>query len=422
MGFLSEVYMARIRTIKPEFWTDERIVQLPFHTRLLFIGLWNFCDDQGCITDSPEKIRLQVLPADREVDIEECLDLLVSCGLLEILINEEGLRAFHVANWSKHQKIDNPAKPKILDGTYRKMAIPSEDRRGLAKKYGCLPGNSGSAECYFCGSPGMVHWHKLSSGRPSSWVSFSGLEIDHLVPESKGGASASENLVLSCRSCNRGRNNKDHIDFIFSGKAESQQFLAIPSYSSPLEGKGREGKGKDVSSSIAPTDDEYFASLAEQEQKRQAEADARVKVEMTSDWQPDLKVLDDHLKFMGTKVLVSGRKVTSADLTDEITSDFRSAGHRKQERRTNHDWHGGLANYLIARIKNPKPETPKNSLPGGQNGTGEPPRHRLAFTDEKDRPKYGTYALMKPEPVKIANDPNDPVWIARKAELWSYLK
>ncbi len=169
-------------------------------------------------------------------------------------------------------------------------------------------------------------------------------------------------------------------------------------------------------------DDEYFASLAEQEQKRQAEADARVKVEMTPDWQPNLKVLDDHLRFLGTKVLVSGRKVTSADLTDEIISDFRSAGHRKQERRTNHDWHGGLANYLIARIKNPKPETPKNSLPGGQNGTGEPPRHRLAFTDEKDRPKYGTYALMKPEPVKIANDPNDPAWIARKAELWSYLK
>jgi len=112
-------------------------------------------------------------------------------------------------------------------------------------------------------------------------------------------------------------------------------------------------------------DDEYFASLAEQEQKRQAEADARVKVEMTPDWQPDLKVLDDHLKFLGIKVLVNGKAVTSADLTAEITSDFRSAGHRKQERRTNHDWHGGLANYLIARIKNPKPETPRNGLPGG---------------------------------------------------------
>ena len=144
-------------------------------------------------------------------------------------------------------------------------------------------------------------------------------------------------------------------------------------------------------------DDEYFASLAEQEQKRQAEADARVKVEMTPDWQPDLKVLDDHLKFLGIKVLVNGKAVTSADLTAEITSDFRSAGHRKQERRTNHDWHGGLANYLIARIKNPKPETPRNGLPGGQNDTSKP--HPLAFTEE-NRPERGPYALFKPGPKK----------------------
>lgn len=130
-------------------------------------------------------------------------------------------------------------------------------------------------------------------------------------------------------------------------------------------------------------DDEYFASLAEQEQKRQAEADARVKVEMTPDWQPDLKVLDDHLKFLGIKVLVNGKAVTSADLTAEITSDFRSAGHRKQERRTNHDWHGGLANYLIARIKNPKPETPRNGLPGGQSRyIEEPLDYPIAKPDE----------------------------------------
>ena len=144
-------------------------------------------------------------------------------------------------------------------------------------------------------------------------------------------------------------------------------------------------------------DDEYFASLAEQEQKRQAEADARVKVEMTPGWQPDLKVLDDHLKFLGIKVLVNGKAVTSADLTAEITSDFRSAGHRKQERRTNHDWHGGLANYLIARIKNPKPETPKNVLHGGQNDTSKP--HPLAFSEE-NRPERGPYALFKPGPKK----------------------
>ena len=32
--------MPRIRTIKPEFWTDEKIIELSLPARLLFIGLW----------------------------------------------------------------------------------------------------------------------------------------------------------------------------------------------------------------------------------------------------------------------------------------------------------------------------------------------------------------------------------------------
>ena len=30
--------MARIRTIKPDFWTDEKVVELSAFARLLFIG------------------------------------------------------------------------------------------------------------------------------------------------------------------------------------------------------------------------------------------------------------------------------------------------------------------------------------------------------------------------------------------------
>lgn len=34
--------MARIRTIKPEFWTSEQVMGCAPLARLLFIGLWNF--------------------------------------------------------------------------------------------------------------------------------------------------------------------------------------------------------------------------------------------------------------------------------------------------------------------------------------------------------------------------------------------
>ena len=112
-------------------------------------------------------------------------------------------------------------------------------------------------------------------------------------------------------------------------------------------------------------DEEIFDSLEEQERKRQAEMDSRMMVNMNHVWIPDAKTLDDHLKFLTTKAIVNGRLVTSADLTDEILADFRASAHRKQERRTMHDWHGGLASYLVSRIRNPSttptPNAPKTA-------------------------------------------------------------
>jgi 5-methylcytosine-specific restriction endonuclease McrA len=56
--------------------------------------------------------------------------------------------------------------------------------------------------CHYCGTPGRIYWHQLYGGRPSGWVTFDH-ELDHVVPESKGGATMAHNLVLACRSCNR---------------------------------------------------------------------------------------------------------------------------------------------------------------------------------------------------------------------------
>ena len=77
----------------------------------------------------------------------------------------------------------------------------------------------------------------------------------------------------------------------------------------PPEGKGREGKGEDVSSSIGG-DKKFFDSLEGQERKRQAEMDSRMMVNMTHVWIPDAKTLDDHLKYLTTRAIVKDRKST----------------------------------------------------------------------------------------------------------------
>lgn len=54
--------MARIRTIKPEFWEDEKLAKLPIHARLLFIGTWNFADDNGVLLANPVLMKSHIFP------------------------------------------------------------------------------------------------------------------------------------------------------------------------------------------------------------------------------------------------------------------------------------------------------------------------------------------------------------------------
>ena len=236
--------MARIRTIKPEFWTDGKIVQLPYEVRLLFIGLWNFCDDEGYLDDEPERIGLQILPSD-SVDVEACIDLLVACELLERLESHSGNRFLRIKHFQDHQKISHPTKSKLAPEVSRKLAIPQESRRKVAIKYGCKPGEESDASCYSCGAAGSIWWPKTQKGKPGYWVAFSGLELSHFQAESKGGENTGENLVLCCQNCNRSMAAKDPVSFIFEKKLPNS--LSHPENSGVLhlERKGKEGNGKE---------------------------------------------------------------------------------------------------------------------------------------------------------------------------------
>ncbi len=76
--------MARIRTIKPEFWTSEQIMECSPMARLLFIGLWNFCDDRGVHPVAYKTLKAEVFPADDILasDVERLVTELVSNELL----------------------------------------------------------------------------------------------------------------------------------------------------------------------------------------------------------------------------------------------------------------------------------------------------------------------------------------------------
>lgn len=105
--------MARIRTIKPEFWTSEQILDLSLPARLLFIGLWNFCDDNGVHPASARVLKARVLPAD-DITVAQ-VDGLIRELLTQGLIREyqaQDASWWHVTGWSRHQVINRPSASK----------------------------------------------------------------------------------------------------------------------------------------------------------------------------------------------------------------------------------------------------------------------------------------------------------------------
>jgi len=102
--------MSRIRTIKPEFWTSEQIVECSPIARLLFIGIWNFCDDYGNHPLSLKALKMRIFPGDdfTLARMQELFDELVSNGQIVLYSHGAG-KFFHVVGWH-HQKIDRPTQ------------------------------------------------------------------------------------------------------------------------------------------------------------------------------------------------------------------------------------------------------------------------------------------------------------------------
>lgn len=106
------------------------------------------------------------------------------------------------------------------------------NRKGIGKKLRFEIFKRDSFKCQYCGksAPDVI------------------LEVDHIVPVSKGGDNDSSNLITSCRDCNRGKTN------------------------------------------IELSDD---SALAKQKQQLEELNERRIQLEMMIDWRQNLKKMDD---------------------------------------------------------------------------------------------------------------------------------
>lgn len=101
--------MARIRSIKPSFWADEKVADLSRDARLLMIGLISFADDEGRFLASTAAIAGFAFPHDDlpAARVRKWLGELEAVGIVLLYcVNGHQYGAF--PNWTKHQKISHP--------------------------------------------------------------------------------------------------------------------------------------------------------------------------------------------------------------------------------------------------------------------------------------------------------------------------
>ena len=91
----------RARNIKPGFFENEKLAELPALTRILYIGLWCYADREGRFEWRPKRIKAVILPYD-DCDIDEMLMSLHVMTFLDMYDTSNG-RVGCIPKFKEHQ-------------------------------------------------------------------------------------------------------------------------------------------------------------------------------------------------------------------------------------------------------------------------------------------------------------------------------
>lgn len=143
--------MARIRSLKPDFFLNERLAKLPPHARLLFAGLWTHADREGRLEDRPARIKANLFPYEDGVDVDALLDVLNEPDptgdekpfILRYVV--DGRRVVMVTEFGKHQKPHIRELPSTLPAPPPEAYFPGPKPGGGEQKRGLTQPEPGSA-------------------------------------------------------------------------------------------------------------------------------------------------------------------------------------------------------------------------------------------------------------------------------------
>ncbi|MDD4913383.1 MAG: hypothetical protein PHP57_13910 [Sideroxydans sp.] len=126
--------MARIRTIKPEFFTSADIVTMTPLSRLFYASLWCEADRDGRLKWDVRTLKIRYFPADN-CDINAMAEELINAGLV-MLYEVNGKQYAVIPSFLSHQAINNREAesvipPPPIDAPFtRESGVQGEGKEG----------------------------------------------------------------------------------------------------------------------------------------------------------------------------------------------------------------------------------------------------------------------------------------------------
>lgn len=147
--------MARIRSIRPEFFRHEGLQDLASkhgaHVMLVFAGLWGHCDKSGRFECRPRQLKLDILPF-LDFDMAETLSVLEVAGFIQTY-SVNGKSYGFIETFVKHQRISGkealepsklpepPVKQSGSNGEANEKHVPGQEEEGNGVQEGEEEGN-----------------------------------------------------------------------------------------------------------------------------------------------------------------------------------------------------------------------------------------------------------------------------------------